>query len=71
MIFFVASIKFTPAKYVSCRRTYLSQYFPNQNKCISYNTDKRYSLQRPEVPSRMCQKVILPEVIIGNMGESP
>lgn len=42
-----------------------------QKKCISYNTDKRYSLQRPEVPSGMCQKVILPKVIIGNMGESP
>ena len=44
--------------------------FPDK-KCISYNTDKRYSLQRPEVPSGMCQKVILPKVIIGNMGESP
>ena len=40
-------------------------------KRISYNTDKRYSLQRPEVPSGMCQKVIPPKVIIGNMGESP
>ena len=39
IIFFLASIKFTPAKYVSCRRTCLSQYFPNQKKCISYNID--------------------------------
>ena len=42
-----------------------------QKKFISYNTDKRYSLQRPEVPSGMCQIVIPPKVIIGNMGESP
>ena len=59
-IFFicVASIKFTPAKYVSCWRTCLSPTFQTK-KFISYNTDKRYSLQRPEVPSGMCQKVIL------------